>query len=142
MTVFVLSHNLQLSSSEVPAIGASELADGLLKASDHIQSSEALNHPHWLVKVDSNLSAQEFAQELIQAWEKYRKACGHSMTHSLLALGGRKDSKAASPAAPLQQGSWGVDVVECADPDGFLKAINWDELKGGRPQDGVFEVRN
>ena len=142
MTVFVLSHNLQLSSSEVPAIGASELADGLLKASDHIQSSEALNHPHWLVKVDSNLSAQEFAQELIQAWEKYRKACGHSMTHSLLALGGRKDSEAASPAAPLQQGSWGVDVVECSDPDAFMQAINWDALKAGRPQDGVFEVRN
>ena len=142
MTVFVLSHNLQLSSSEVPAIGASELADGLLKASDHIQSSEALSHPHWLVKIESKLSAYELAQELIQAWEKYRKTCGHSMTHSLLALGGRKDGEATSPAAPLQQCSWGVDVVECADQDDFLKAINWAELKEGRPQDGVFEVRN
>ena len=139
MTVFVLSHNLQLSSSEVPAIGASELADGLLKASDHIQSSEALNHPHWLVKVDSNLSAQEFAQELIQAWEKYRKACGHSMTHSLLALGGRKDSD-ATPGSPLQKGFWGVDVVETIDQSAFLNAINWESLKGNRPVESVFEV--
>ena len=142
MTVFVLSHNLQLSSAEVPAITASELADGLLKGSDHIQSSEALNHPHWLVKIESKLSAQELAQELIQAWGKYRKTCGHSMAHSLLALGGRKDSQAASPSAPLQEGCWGVDVVECTDPDGFMQAINWNALKAGRPQDGVFEVRN
>ena len=142
MTVFVLSHNLQLSSAEVPAITASELADGLLKGSDHIQSSEALNHPHWLVKIESKLSDQELAQELIQAWEKYRKTCGHSMAHSLLALGGRKDSQAASPSAPLQEGCWGVDVVECTDPDGFMQAINWNALKAGRPQDGVFEVRN
>lgn len=142
MTVFVLSHNLQLSSAEVPAITASELADGLLKGSDHIQSSEALNHPHWLVKIESKLSAQELAQELIQAWGKYRKTCGHSMAHSLLALGGRKDSQAASPSAPLQEGCWGVDVVECSDPDTFMQAINWNALKAGRPQDGVFEVRN
>ena len=142
MTVFVLSHNLQLSSAEVPAIAASELADGLLKESDHILSSEALNHPHWLVKIESKLSAQELAKELIQAWGKYRKTCGHSMAHSLLALGGRKDSQAASPSAPLQEGCWGVDVVECTDPDGFMQAINWNALKAGRPQDGVFEVRN
>ena len=142
MTVFVLSHNLQLSSPEIPAIAASELAEGLLKESDHIQSSEALTHPHWIVKIESDLSAQELAQELIQAWGKYRKTCGHSMTHSLLALGGRKDSEAASPTAPLQAGCWGVDVVECSDPDAFMQAINWDALKAGRPQDGVFEVRN
>ena len=142
MTVFVLSHNLQLLSAEVPAIAASELADGLLQASGHIQNSESLNHPHWLVKIESNLPAQELAQELIKAWVKYRKTCGHSMDHSLLALGGRKDSKAASPSAPLQEGCWGVDVVECADPDTFMRAIHWNALKAGRPQDGVFEVRN
>ena len=87
------------------------MADGLLKASDHIQSSEALSHPHWLVKIESNLSAQELAQELIQAWGKYRKTCGNSMTHALLALGGRKDSEAASPSAPLQEGCWWSNAV-------------------------------
>ena len=64
------------------------------------------------------------------------------MTHSLLALGGRKDSEASSSSAPLQAGCWGVDVVECSDPHAFMQAINWDALKAGRPQDGVFEVRN
>jgi len=34
-----------------------------------------------------------------------------------MALGGRKDSE-GTPGAPLQQGGWGVDVVETRDPDG------------------------
>ena len=38
--------------------------------------------------------------------------------------------------------SWGVDVVECGDPDAFLESINWSALKGGRPADAVFEVKN
>jgi hypothetical protein len=45
------------------------------------------------------------------------------------------------PGSPLQQGAWGVDVVETIDGDAFLKAINWDGLKAGRTVDGVFERR-
>ena len=44
------------------------------------------------------------------------------------------------PGAPLQQGGWGVDVVETRDPDGFLQAINWSGLTAGRPADGIFQV--
>ena len=37
--------------------------------------------------------------------------------------------------------TWGVDFVECADPDTFLASINWDALKSARPSDGIFELR-
>ena len=57
----------------------------------------------------------------------------------MLALGGRKDS-AGAPGSPLQEGYWGVDVVETQDPKAFLTAINWDALKSTRPQEAVFEI--
>ena len=69
-----------------------------------------------------------------------RKTLGHGADHELLALGGRKDNS-GMPGSPLQEGSWGVDVVETQDGDAFLKTINWDGLKAGRPADGVFEAR-
>jgi hypothetical protein len=45
------------------------------------------------------------------------------------------------PGSPLQEGSWGVDVVETPNGDAFLKTINWNGLKASRPADGVFEAR-
>jgi hypothetical protein len=30
--------------------------------------------------------------------------------------------------------------VETPDPDAFLEGIQWEQLKAGRPADGVFEV--
>ena len=64
---------------------------------------------------------------------------GHNSDHKVLALGGRKDSKSVA-GAPLQEGFWGVDVVETKDKKSFLQAIDWDALKSNRPSDGVFEV--
>ncbi|AKN61972.1 hypothetical protein WB44_13670 [Synechococcus sp. WH 8020] len=140
MQFFVLSHNLQIHSESVPSFTPSELAEGLSLHSDHINTN-ALNHPHWMVLVESDLSHQELAREVVNAWKKFRNSLGHSMNHSFIALGGRKDSE-ATPGSPLQEGYWGVDVVECANPDSFLKSINWDALKASRPVDGVFEVRD
>ena len=141
MTIFVLSHNLQVESANVPSISALELAQGLLNNSSLITKADALSHPHWLVRIESELSADKMANELIKAWKQYRLGLGHSTEHHWLALGGRKDTM-ASPGSPLVAGSWGVDVVECADPDLFLESINWNALKNGRPTDAVFEVKN
>ena len=74
-----------------------------------------------------------FIKEKIEWMQK------HNIDHHLLALGGRKDT-AGSPGSPPTQGSWGVDVVECGNPDAFLESINWNALKAGRPSDAVFEV--
>lgn len=140
MQFFVLSHNLQIRSESVPSLTSEELAQGLSEHSDHIKAS-ALAHPHWMVQVESELSVQELTKEVVNSWKKLRLALGHSIDHSLIALGGRKDS-AATSSSPLKEGYWGVDVVECSDPDAFLESINWSALKGGRPEDAVFEYRN
>ena len=141
MTIFVLSHNLQVESALVPSISAADLAEGLLSSSSFFSKAEALSHPHWLVRIESELAVHEMAQELVKAWKQHRLNQKHNVNHHWLALGGRKDT-AGSPGSPLEQGSWGVDVVECSNPDAFLDSINWNALKAGRPSDAVFEVKN
>lgn len=140
MTCFVLSHNLQVSSEGLPSLSAQELASGLKAHSQRITFAEALDHPHWLVKLEAEGTVHEIADDLVASWRAFRAVCGHDSAHHLLALGGRKDAEGA-PGSPLQSGSWGVDVVETLDGDAFLKAINWEGLKAGRPEDGVFERR-
>ena len=139
MTTFILSHNLQVQSEGVPAFTNQELAEGLKSCSSSISSSEAINHPHWIIKITSSLSHSELAVELVKAWKAYRTKLGHQIDHTILALGGKKDTD-AMPNAPLQKDFWGVDVVETADKSAFLKAINWEMLKASRDSNSIFEV--
>lgn len=115
------------------------MADGLHRLCGHVISAEPLDHPHWLIRLESSADPVAQAGELVEAWAALRRESGHTVDHAILALGGRKDSPAAS-GSPLHQGAWGVDVVETADPEGFLEAIHWEGLKAGRPADGVFEL--
>ena len=139
MTTFILSHNLQIQSKDVPAFETQVLADGILSNSSAITSAKVIEHPHWIIALTSNLPPNDMAVELVEAWKQLRSKLGQNVDHVILALGGRKDSPAA-PGAPLQEGFWGVDVVETNDEKAFLQAINWDALKSNRPEDGVFEV--
>jgi len=139
MTTFLLSHNLQLQNESVPPWKASELAEGLQRHCGGVTSAEPLDHPHWLIRLESTADPLAQARELVEAWAALRRESGHAVDHAILALGGRKDTQAAS-GSPLDLGAWGVDVVETADPAGFLQAIQWEGLKAGRPADGVFEV--
>ena len=139
MTTFVLSHNLQVQSDLVPALNFELLAQELKSLSKNISSTEVLGHPHWKLSIASDLSPQDMAVDLVQTWSEYRRQLGHDMNHVVLALGGRKDSQ-ASPGAPLQEGYWGVDLVETPDESTFLQAINWEVLKAGRSEDAIFEV--
>lgn len=120
-------------------MGLDALAAGLLKHCPSVTAAVVLNHSHWKVKLESAALPDALARELVQGWRKVREGFGHGHAHAVMALGGRKDSE-GQPGAPLQQGAWGVDVVETADPRGFLAAINWTGLTAGRPADGVFEV--
>ena len=140
MTIFIVSHNLQINSEMVPILTAEDLADGLLTASEIFKSASALNHPHWLIRLEADITPEKMALHLISAWRELRLNKGHLSNHCFLALGGRKDTQAGQ-GSPLVSGSWGVDFVECKDPDIFLRDINWDALKSGRPLDAVFEVR-
>lgn len=139
MTTFVLSHNLQVQSGLVPALDFELVSKELKSLSKNISSTAVLNHPHWKLSISSDLSPQDMAAVLVQIWSEYRRQLGHDMNHVVLALGGRKDSQ-ASPGAPLQEGYWGVDLVETTDEVAFLQAINWDVLKSGRPEDSIFQV--
>ncbi len=139
MTTFVLSHNLQVQSDLVPALNFELLAQELKSLSKDISSTAVLNHPHWKLSISSDLSPRDMAVNLVQTWSEYRLQLGHDMNHVVLALGGRKDSQ-ASPGAPLQEGYWGVDLVETPDESTFLQAINWEALKAGRSEDAIFEV--
>ena len=139
MTTFVLSHNLQVQSDLVPALNFELFAQELKSLSKDISSTAVLNHPHWKLSISSDLSPRDMAVNLVQTWSEYRRQLGHDMNHVVLALGGRKDSQ-ASPGAPLQEGYWGVDLVETPDESTFLQAINWEALKAGRSEDAIFEV--
>lgn len=139
MTTFILSHNLQVQSEFVPALNPEQIAEKVKSLSKNITSASVVDHPHWILSITSELSAQDLASDLVQAWSQLRRDLGHEMNHVVLALGGRKDSQ-ASPGAALQEGSWGVDLVETTDEITFLQAINWDGLKSGRPDDAIFQV--
>ena len=55
---------------QVLAASDPELAKGLSLHSEHI-NAKALNHPHWMVLVESELSVQELAIEVVNSWKKY-----------------------------------------------------------------------
>lgn len=139
MTSFVLSHNLQIQADAVPPLDFDALAAALQQECPSVSIAEALSHPHWKLSLESTAEPAAFAAELTAAWRAVRRSMGHGDSHAVMALGGRKDS-VGNPGAPLQQGGWGVDVVETVDPDAFLKVINWTGLTAGRPADGVFEI--
>ncbi|NBQ18849.1 MAG: DUF2656 domain-containing protein [Synechococcaceae bacterium WB5_2A_257] len=122
MTIFIVSHNLQINSAEVPAFSAAELADLLQNENPQLTSAIALNHPHWMLKVESELDVNNMAEALLDTWRLVRLKLGHTFNHTAIALGGRKD-----------------DNANPSDSDAFLRSINWDALKSGRPVDAVFE---
>ena len=139
VTSYVLSHNLQVQDPSVPPIVFEELAIALKTEDPSFDVVEALNHPHWKLKIEASLDPETFAKRLTSSWRAVRKTMSHGTNHAVMALGGRKDSP-GNPGAPLQEGGWGVDVVETTDPDAFLIAINWSGLISGRPVDGVVQV--
>ena len=143
MTTFVICAKFWIQSEIVPVLSAElnaqGLADGFRRHCSSLTKVEALSHPHWMVRVDSNAAPKDLASQIIKAWSSFRRELGHDPDHAVMALGGRKDTNPL-PDSPLQLGSWGVDLVDTADPNGFLTSINWNNLKMGRPADGVFEV--
>ena len=63
MTTFILSHNLQVQSSEVPAFRLEELASGIQSVSATFISANVIEHPHWILSLTSNSSPCDMAKE-------------------------------------------------------------------------------
>ena len=87
MTVFVVSHNLQVNSDRVPALSAVALAEAIKGESTAFTLSEPLSHPHWLIRLESALEADVMAQELVKAWKGLRQTAGHESDHQPRVLG-------------------------------------------------------
>ena len=139
MTIILFSHNPQLGKN-FEILSSSVLAKELnAHLTSELQVSE-INHPHWKITAKSSLAPHEFVCKILDAWLCFRKAKSFDNKYTLLALGGRKDTPALSPDAPLQKGSWGVDIVETYNTDEFLRSIDWSSLKSGKSEESILEI--
>lgn len=144
----LLSHNYNLSNNELPALSREEFAqvfrDGLQEKSSI--DCRLIENPHWVVEIifpTAEFEPKEIGQmcgEILTNKRKNKQA-DSTLTTDTLILGGKKTTPAtsASPTS-LQPGEWGVDVVETAQAEIFLTAINWDGMIVDKPQDGIFKI--
>ena len=141
-TRLLLSHNYSISSSEAPALSSEEFAAAFAAASAAWQV-RAVEHPHWrceILSVDGD--PQAIGMALARALATHRRQqLGRDLSHVVLALGGMKATPATTTGPnTLQQGDWGVDVVETLDTEAFLQSIGWENLIAGRPESDVFQA--
>ena len=141
----LLSHNFTLKEGEVHPLNREEFAEVFSKAFADKAGIDAsyIENPHWVVEVRyakvryTAKSAGELCAQTLADYRQNAKAAGFTV----MALGGRKTTPPTGEPPALQQGEWGVDVVETKAPDEFLEEINWDKLAGAKPADSIFQVR-
>jgi hypothetical protein len=144
----LIAHNFALSDDELPALSKEEFAQVFI---DGLQDQENVNcsfieNPHWVVEILFPLNKFE-PQEI-------GRMCGEILTNKrrsqqpdspvvidTLILGGKKFTPVTSTSpTSLQTGEWGVDVVETAQAEEFLTAINWHNLTAGKSGDRIFKL--
>lgn len=141
----LLSHNFTLKEGEVRPLNREEFAEVFSKAFADKAGIDAssISGPHWAVEVRyakvryTPESAGELCAQVLADYRQSSEASGFVV----MALGGRKLTPPTGAPPALQQGEWGVDVVETKAPDEFLEEINWDKLSGAKPADSVFQIR-
>lgn len=144
----LLSHNYNLSNNELPALTREEFAQVFINGLQGQSSIECrlIENPHWVVEIIfplEKVEPQDVGQmcgEILTSSRKSKQPDSKLATDTLI-LGGKKTTPAtsASPTS-LQPGEWGVDVVETAQADSFLTAINWDVMIADKPKDGIFKI--
>lgn len=140
----LLSHNFTLLEGDVHPLNREEFAEVFSKAFADKAGIEAayVETPHWVVEIRyakvryTPESAGELCAQALANYRKDNQATGFD----IMALGGRKTTPSNGGPQSLQQGEWGVDVVETRNPNEFLKEINWDKLAGAKPADSIFKV--
>jgi Protein of unknown function (DUF2656) len=135
----LLSHNFNIQSDKVPALSRSEFTKIFQAGLGEGYHCEEVDSPHWIVEVlfPGDRSPQIVGEAVATALAAARKA-----DVEILALGGLKSTPPTSNApSALQPGEWGVDVVETADGEEFLKSIDWANTVSGRSSETFFEVR-
>ncbi|MGB3768598.1 MAG: DUF2656 family protein [Phormidesmis sp.] len=140
----LLSHNFALPEGEIHPLNREEFAAVFSKAFADKAGIEAayIENPHWVVEVRyakvryTAKSAGELCAQTLAGYRKDSQASGFIV----MALGGMKMTPPTGGPPSLQQGEWGVDVVETKKPDEFLEEISWDKLTAAKPVDNVFRI--
>lgn len=143
----LLSHNFELKN-ELPALNREEFTqvfiDGL-QEHPNIACS-LIENPHWIVEIifpSEEFSAPDIGKMCGNILVETRKSQhpDSKLTTDTLILGGKKNTPATSTSSTsLQPGEWGVDVVETAEANAFLTAINWETLTASKSSDRVFKI--
>jgi Protein of unknown function (DUF2656) len=142
----LLSHNFNLSNQELPTFQKAEFAEIFIQGLPENVKCSLIENPHWVVEIvfpTDEFEPQEIGQMCGQILTNKRKSQQPDSTVAIdtLILGGKKatPSTSTSPTS-LQTGEWGVDVVETAQANAFLTAINWDNLTAGKSGDQIFKI--
>ena len=135
----LLSHNFNIQSANVPALSRSEFTKIFQAGLGESYQCQEVESPHWIVEVlfPGDRSPQAVGEAVATALATARQA-----DVEILALGGLKSTPPTSTAlGALQPGEWGVDVVETADGEEFLRSIDWANTVSSRSSETFFEVR-
>jgi Protein of unknown function (DUF2656) len=135
----LLSHNFNIQSDNVPALSRSEFTKIFQVGLGESYQCQEVESPHWIVEVlfPGNRSPLAVGEAVATAL-----AAARNGDVEILALGGLKSTPPTSTAlGALQPGEWGVDVVETADGEEFLRSIDWANTVNGRSAETFFEVR-
>lgn len=139
---FFLSHNYSISENIAPSIPDEKFWEVFNVKLVSDWEVIPLSHSHWRCLVITTAPVSTVAQSLVNALVDYRQnQLQKKLPYRVLALGGVKNTPANSPDVnSLQQGDWGVDIVEVEDAQSFLQSINWDNLVAGRLAEDIFQV--
>ena len=146
----LLSHNFDVSSDIIPSLSREDFAEVFHIALGDRPSCQTrlVNHPHWTVEIlfDRNLfTPSQIGGFCAQALADKRMSQGiePQALPEILVLGGVKTTPPTSDSPDaLQTGDWGVDVVETAVSETFLKSISWDATIASKPVEEIFKVEH
>lgn len=141
----LLSHNFTLSEGDIHPLNREEFAKVFSEAFTEKAGIEAayIENPHWVVEVryaKVRYTAESAGELCAQTLANYRKS-NNATGFTIMALGGRKTTPPTGGPPSLQQGEWGVDVVETKEPEEFLAEINWEKLSSAKPSDSIFNIQ-
>ncbi|MEM9927701.1 MAG: DUF2656 domain-containing protein [Cyanobacteria bacterium P01_D01_bin.50] len=142
----LLSHNFDISEDILPGLSREEFAQVFIDGLQDVAKCRLVDNPHWIVEVlfdaekYSELQMGEYYANTLAKVRRNQIQNGEKQPHILI-LGGIKTTPAMSSSPDsLQTGEWGVDVVETADADSFLAALNWENMIANKPSDNIFKV--
>jgi hypothetical protein len=134
----LLSHNFNIQSNNVPPLSRLEFTAIFQVGLGESYQCQEVESPHWIVEVlfPGDRSPLAVGEAVATAL-----AAARNGDVEILALGGLKSTPPTSNApGALQPGEWGVDVVETANGETFLKSIDWANTVSGRSAETFFEV--